>query len=84
MSESTAGNVVIAVFVVVTAVVIWDTIKKTGKATPPFKTVVALTILAAGLALGVAVAPSVVGPFALLVGLAIVLSRTGNPKGAHS
>ena len=56
---------------VTAAVVVWDNIKKTGKG------LVAFTILAAGLAIGAGVAPSIVGPFSILHGLAIIASRVG-------
>lgn len=81
MSESTASSTVLGVILVAGAVVVWDNIKKTGKATPSGRNLVAFTILAAGLAVGAKAAPAVVGPFALLLGLAIVVSRVGGKKG---
>lgn len=77
MSESSAQSTVLGVILVVGAVVAWDNIKKRGKATPSGKSLVAFTILAAGLAIGAKAAPGVVGPFALLLGLAIIVSRVG-------
>jgi hypothetical protein len=46
------------------------------------KTLVALVLLAAGLAVGVEILPEIVGPLALLMGMAIVISRvpTGSSK----
>ena len=75
MSEASAQKAVLAVIIATAAVVTWDNIKKTGKATPTGKGLVAFTILAAGLSIGAGVAPSIVGPFAILIGLAIVVSR---------
>lgn len=80
MSQSTAQNIVLGTILVVGAVVAWDSIKKTGKATPSGRSLVAFTILAAGLAIGAGVAPEIVGPFALLIGLAVVVSRVGVTK----
>lgn len=80
MSEATAQKAVFATLVVSGAVVVWDNIKKTGKALPPGKTLVAFVMLAAALAIGAGVAPSIVGPFAILVGLAVVVSRIGGKK----
>lgn len=77
MSEGTARNVVLGTILVTGAVVGWDNIKKTGKASPSGKSLVAFTVLAAALAVGAGVAPGVVGPFALLIGLSIVVSRVG-------
>lgn len=77
MTEASAQKAVLAVILVTAAVVAWDNIKKTGKATPTGKGLVAFVILAAGLSIGAGVAPSIVGPFAVLVGLAIVVSRVG-------
>ena len=77
MSQATAQNVVLGTLLVSAAVVAWDNIKKTGKATPTGKSLVAFVILAAGLSIGAGVAPQIVGPFALLVGLSIVVSRVG-------
>ena len=76
MSEASAQKAVLAVIIATAAVVTWDNIKKTRrKATPTGKGLVAFTILAAGLSIGAGVAPSIVGPFAILIGLAIVVSR---------
>ena len=80
MSEASAQRAVLGVVLVTGAVVVWDNIKKTGKATPTGKGLVAFTVLAAGLAVGAGIAPQVVGPFAILVGIAIVLSRVGTKK----
>jgi membrane-associated phospholipid phosphatase len=81
VSADTAQSTVLGVILVVGAVVAWDNIKRTGKATPSGKSLVAFTILAAGLAIGAKAAPSIVGPFALLIGLSVVVSRVGT-KGA--
>jgi len=78
MSEAQAQKAVLGVVLVAGAVVVWDSIKKTGRATPPGKSLVSFAILAAGLAIGAGIAPSIVGPFAILIGLAIVVSRIGN------
>lgn len=80
MSEASAQKAVLGVILVTAAVVAWDNIKKTGKATPTGKGLVAFTILAAGLAIGAGVAPSIVGPFSILIGLAIIASRVGTKK----
>lgn len=79
MNEAQAQKAVLGVILVSGAVVIWDNIKRNGKAIPSGKSLVAFTILAAGLAIGAGVAPSIVGPFAVLIGLAIVASRVGVP-----
>ncbi len=80
MNEAAAQRTVLAVVIVGGAVVVWDNIKKTGKASPGGKQLVAFTILAAGLALFAGVAPQIGGPLALLIGLAIVVSRVGGKK----
>lgn len=80
MSEATAQSTVLAVVIVAGAVVAWDNIKKTGKASPGGKPLVAFTLLAAGLAVGATVAPQAVGPLAILIGLAVVISRVGGVK----
>lgn len=80
MSEAQAQKAVLGVILISGAVVIWDNIKKRGKALPSGKSLVSFTILAAGLAIGAGVAPSIVGPFAVLIGLAIVVSRIGVPS----
>lgn len=72
-----AQKTVLGVVLVVGAIVVWDNIKKTGKASPGGKQLVAFTILAAGLAIGAGVAPQIVGPLALLIGLAVAVSRIG-------
>lgn len=77
MSQATAQNVVIGTIIVTGAVIAWDGIKKQGKASPTGKSLVAYTILAAALLIGVGIAPSVIGPFSLLIGLSIVISRVG-------
>lgn len=77
MSESSAQSAVLGVIIVAGAVVVWDNIKRTGKATPSGKSLVAFTILAAGLAVGAKAAPGLVGPLAILIGLAVVVSRVG-------
>ena len=78
MSEAQAQKAVLGVILVTAAVVAWDNIKKTGKATPTGKGLVAFVILAAVLSIGAGLAPSIVGPFSLLVGLAIIVSRVGS------
>ena len=78
MSEASAQKAVLGVLLVTGAVVVWDNIKKTGKATPTGKGLVAFTVLAAGLSIGAGGAPQIVGPFAILIGLAIVASRVGS------
>lgn len=75
MNQAQAEKTVLAVVLVTAAVVLHDNFKKTGKASPPVKSAVSFGLLAGALALGAEVAPAVVGPFALLVGLAVVLSR---------
>jgi hypothetical protein len=77
MGQAQAQQTVLAVLLVTGGVVVWDSIKRTGKAVPPFKALVALTILGAFLAIGAGTVPEIAGPFALLVGLAIVISRVG-------
>lgn len=79
MSESSAQSTVLGVLLVTGAVIGWSNIKTTGKATPSGKALVSFVILAAGLAVGAKAAPSIVGPFALLLGLAVVVSRIGGP-----
>lgn len=77
MSPAAAQQAVLAVVLVGGAVVAWDSIKKTGKASPGGRQLVAFSILAAGLAILAGVAPSIGGPLAILVGLAVVISRVG-------
>ncbi len=77
MSQATAQNVVIGTIIVTGAVIAWDGIKKQGKAAPTGKSLVAYSILAAALLIGAGVAPSIVGPFSLLIGLSIIISRVG-------
>lgn len=75
MGEATAQQIVLAVVLVGGAVVVWDSIKHTGKASPGAKQLVAFSILAAGLAIGAGVAPSIFGPLALLIGLSVVIAK---------
>ena len=77
MSQATAQNVVIATIIVTGAVIAWDGIKKTGKASPSGKTLVAFTMIAAILLVGVGIAPELIGPLALLIGLSVIISRVG-------
>ena len=78
MSQQAAQSTVLAVVLVGGSVVVWDNIKKTGKASGGGgKQLVAFAILAAGLALLAGVAPQIGGPLAILVGLGIVVSRVG-------
>lgn len=82
MGEDQAQKVVLAVALVGGAVVCWENLKATGKLLPPFKTVTAGVLIIAGLAVGASVAPQLVGPLAILVGLAVVMSRIpSNRKG---
>lgn len=80
MNQAQAQHTVAAVALVTAAVVARDNFKRTGKATPSFKSVVAFSVLLSAFAVGAEIAPEIVGPFALLTGLAIVLSRL--PSGA--
>lgn len=76
MGEQAANKTVLAVVLIGGAVVAWDNIKKTGKASGAGgKQLVAYTILAAGLFILAGVAPSIGGPLALLIGLGIVASK---------
>lgn len=75
MDKAAAQSTVLGVLLVSGAVIGWDNIKKNGKASPSGKSLVAFVILAAGLAVGANAAPSIVGPFSLLIGLAVVVSR---------
>ena len=77
MNTGTAQNVVFGTMLVTAVVVVHDNIKKTGKGLPSVRTLVALLVLGGALSIGANVAPSIAGPFALLVGLAVVLSRIG-------
>jgi len=67
---------------VTAGVVAWSEIARKGSPLPPAKTLVALLVLAAGLAVGVEILPEIVGPLALLMGMAVVISRipTGKSK----
>ncbi len=80
MSEASAQKAVLASVLVAGAVVAWDSIKKTGKASPGAKPLVAFAILAAGLAVGASVAPQAAGPLAILIALGIIISRVGVKK----
>lgn len=80
MSEAQAQRAVLAAVIVAGAVVAWDGVKKTGKATPTGKQLVSFAILAGGLAVGASVAPSIAGPLAVLIALAVVISRVGGKK----
>ena len=82
MDQAAAQRTVMAVVIVTGAVVVWDNIKHKGKASPSGKQLVAFAILAGGLAVGASVAPSIAGPLALLIGLAVVISRVGGGKAA--
>jgi hypothetical protein len=75
VNQSQAQNVVLAVGIVTGAVVAKDSFKKTGAATPPVKDAVAFLTLLAVLLVGAQVAPSIAGPFAILIGLAVIVSR---------
>jgi uncharacterized membrane protein len=77
VNEATAQKVVLGTFLVTSGVIVYDNLKKTGKAAPPAKTLVRLVVLGAVLALAAAAAPGIAGPFALLIGLAVVVSRVG-------
>ena len=80
MSPQTAQQTVLAAVLVTGAVIAWDNIKRTGKASPGGKQLVAYTILAAGLAILAGVAPQIGGPLALLIALGVVVSRVGVVK----
>lgn len=85
MSESDAQKTVLAVVVVAGSVIAWDNIKKTGKASGGSgKQLVTFAMLGGALAVGASVAPAVAGPFAVLVGLAVVISRVGGSSGGSS
>lgn len=77
MTEAGAQRAVLGMLLVVSAVVAWDNIKKTGKAAPTGKNLVSFVVLAAILAVGAGMAPSLFGPLALLIGLGVVISRVG-------
>lgn len=78
MNQSQAQRVVLATILVTAAVIAWDNIKRTGKARPSGRELVSLLVLAAALSLGANVAPRLVGPLALLIGLGVAVSRTGS------
>lgn len=80
MSELGAQKAVLGTFFVVGAVVVYSNLKGTGSPVPPFRTIVALVTLAAGLAIGAGIAPELFGPLTVLIGLAVVLSRVGQPS----
>lgn len=80
MSEDSAQKLVLASVIVGGAIIVWDNIKKNGKATPSPKQLVALTVLAAALAVTASVAPTVAGPLAGLILLGLVVSRIGGNK----
>jgi hypothetical protein len=82
VSPQTAQQTVLAVVLVTGAVIAWDNIKRTGKASPGGKQLVAYTILAAGLAILTGVAPQLGGPLAILIGLGVIVSRVGVVKKA--
>lgn len=82
MSPQAAQQTVLAVVLVTGAVIAWDNIKRTGKASPGGRQLVAYSILAAGLAVLAGVAPQLGGPLALLIGLGVVVSRVGVVKKA--
>jgi hypothetical protein len=75
VGEAAAQKTVLAVALAAGAVVAWDNIKKTGKASPGGKQLVAFAILIAGLGVGASVIPSIAGPLAILIGLGIVISK---------
>lgn len=77
MSESDAQAVIVGTIIVVAAVVAWHGLRTGGKATPSLRTFVALLTLGAVLLLLASVAPQVAGPFALLIGIGVVVSRLG-------
>lgn len=77
MNQAQAQNVVLGTMIVIAAVVVHDNLKHGRKATPPFGSLVALLVIGGALAMGAAVAPELAGPLALLVGLAVVVSRVG-------
>ena len=80
MSEAAAQKAVLASVLVTGAVIAWGNIKNTGKASPGAKQLVAYSILAAGLAVGASVVPSLAGPLAILIAVSILISRTGGKK----
>jgi hypothetical protein len=82
VSPQAAQQTVLAVVLVTGAVIAWDNIKRTGKASPGGRQLVAYSILAAGLAVLAGVAPQLGGPLALLIGLGVVVSRVGVVKKA--
>ena len=77
MSESDAQKVIVGTIVVVGAIVAWQGVKHTGKATPNLKTFTALFVLAAVALLAASFAPSLAAGFAVLIGLGVVTSRIG-------
>lgn len=82
MNSDQAQKTVLLVFLVCTATLVYENLKKSGHATPGFKELVALVVVTAIFALGAATVPEAAGPFALLVGLAFVLSHVPSMKGA--
>jgi hypothetical protein len=75
VNQSDAQKVVLASVIVSGAVVLWTNIKATGKAAPKGRSLVAFALLAGALAVGAEVAPAIAGPFAILIALAVCVSR---------
>ena len=77
MNQAAAQQAVMLTIVAGGAIVAHDQYKQTGSVAPPFKTVVAMLLLAGGLAFGAQTVPEIAGPFALLILLAVGVSRIG-------
>lgn len=77
MNQSQAQDTVLAVMLITAVTVAWTDLKKTGHPSPSFKQLIAFVTLGGVLAIGASVAPEIAGPFAILIGLAIVTSRIG-------
>ena len=82
MNEAQAQKTVLGVLLVSGAVIVWGNLKGSGgtrvlPATDWGKWLVGFLILAAALSIGASAAPELFGPLALLIGLAVVMSRVG-------
>lgn len=77
MSEAEAQKIIVGCAIVCAGVVGWYGLKHGGKATPNLKTLTAGAVLTAALLIGAGIFPQVAGPFAILVTIGVVVSRTG-------
>jgi hypothetical protein len=77
MSPAQAKKVFLLSLLVSAVVVGWESVSRSGSGhpLPPFRSMVALVVVAVALGVGVEVAPQIFGPLALLIALSFVIGK---------